>query len=109
MSDSDLIRRGIAEQAADATDIAHIPAVKIGVKKLVWEKGSYGRLFAKTPFCQYSVRDFGEGRIWADRDGTLLRPHHTDFESAKAAAQEDYEARVLSSIVEIDDEKWRLK
>ena len=68
------------------------------VKKLEWEDGQYGRVFAKTPFCQYSVRDFGGGNFWADRDGKLIRPSYSNMEGAKAAAQMDFETRTRNSI-----------
>ena len=71
---------------------------KIIVRLLEWEDGQYGRLYAKTPFCQYSVRDFGGGNFWADRNGTLLYPSHSTLDAAKAAAQADYENRALSSV-----------
>jgi len=72
--------------------------VRVTVKPLVWDKGQHDREFAKTPFCQYSVRDFGNKSFWVDIDGSLLRPHHTTIELAKAAAQADYEARILAAI-----------
>jgi len=114
MNDDDLIRRGDALYACQSLDpegvILSIPPaalpvvsapVAVRVKPLEWEPhwtgGREAREFAKTPIgLEYHVNDSGwwfpidELRICADRA------------KAKAAAQQDYAARIMAAIDVVD-------
>lgn len=77
----------------------------VGVKKLEWEPEKYrGRVFgyrAKTDLTRYFVEDMGEGcgqfRFWLQGSDYVIGKFATD-DAAKAAAQADYERRILSAI-----------
>jgi hypothetical protein len=100
------------EFAADdcKRNIAALPGVTVGVQPLVWEqdslKGSYPTRFrAKMP-CKsgdYSVAGSERKNLWQwFRNGYFVdgqRLHEPmPLNAAKAAAQADYEARVLSAL-----------
>lgn len=105
LRDNDLIRRGDALKALDWGDIYGrnaqdainaIPAVQPTVKPLVW-KGDSIRVTAKGMGKYYAcMRMFHgqKGAGWEDDEGDW----HPSLEAAKAAAQADYEARILSAL-----------
>ena len=81
---------------------AELTARGVRVKPLDWDEGRYGRVFAKTAGGQYSARDFEDGSgVRLDLNGMILGAHPT-IEAAKAAAQADYEARILSAIEPVE-------
>lgn len=109
MSDNDLIRRGDALKALDWGDIYGrnaqdaINAIQPTVKPLVWVEPKADGVFAE--------------RIWASEIYTIEKRNHAEvfdlyctlwdgdnsvrfdtLEAAKAAAQADYEARILSAL-----------
>lgn len=117
MSDNDLIQRGDAIFAVEATAvmphddcwsravdaIAALPGVMPKVRPLVWVERN-GVWYAGTIIGEYSV-GFDDG-WWCELSG----PAHWDWEpsedrrsycgpsAAKAAAQADYEARILAAL-----------
>lgn len=109
MSDDDLIRRGDALVIAQgmnngwtakaiARAIAALPAVTVGVKPLVWTRprklDEGGAAYdAHTTCGQYIATD--TGWFLVGRSGWLVA---TSLETAKAAAQADYEARILAAL-----------
>lgn len=102
MSDNDLIRRGDALKAFNWGDIYGrnaqdainaIPAVQPTVKPLVWVKTLDGGETCLTDE-RYSISYWEGEKLFVDRY-TTMRRHHT-IEAAKAAAQADYDARILS-------------
>lgn len=68
------------------------PAVK--VKPLVWEC-PYGFETAQTPWGRYGVSQWEDGWIWG-WNGDVTRAESED--AAKAAAQADYESRILAAL-----------
>lgn len=101
MSDNDLIRRGDAlkvlqsglglTMAGQARRIAALPAVTVGVKPLVWEAGERDQRRADSILGEFCVTFFG-GRWFYQgepRKGML---------DAQAAAQADYEARIIAAL-----------
>lgn len=120
MSDNDLIRRGDVMDAAweaDSLELAThgagkiaarinaIPAAQPTVKPLVWTQivipeqamqGTWWKAAAITG--DYEVHQFN------DRDEIILQgrgmgnPEYPTIDAAKAAAQADYEARILSAL-----------
>lgn len=110
MSDNDLIRRGDALEAAWEADslelsthgakkiearINTIPAVQPTVKPLVWRSNGKGRVCADTPFGLYEV-EHGRYGMRLLHGGSFMQDDLQGIEAAKAAAQADYEARILS-------------
>jgi hypothetical protein len=77
-------------------DLAALPAQGWRVKPLVWEThwtGGWQREFAKTPVgLEYHVNDQG---WWFPADNLRIC---ADRQKAKAAAQADYEARILAAL-----------
>lgn len=116
MGDDDLIRRGDALAALSLGDIvldrsavktiAALPAVTVRVKPLVWEDfGDWGAKASAYYQANYLIQ-FWKGReqfevalsypgYQTGFDGD--RWHHT-LDAAKAAAQADYEARILAAL-----------
>ena len=76
----------------------------IRVKPLVWKAGRMaGYWSALSVAGLYVVRDFGDEEILAERDGETVGKWCVTLEAAKAAAQADYESRILAAL-EISDE-----
>lgn len=79
------------------------PAPMVKVKPLVWSwpRTVAHTYLAKTSIGEYSITDLGSN--WTT-DRWVLRPdagrlsHHSTADSAKAAAQADYEARILAAL-----------
>jgi hypothetical protein len=105
MSDDDLIRRGDAlaacslhnsARAAEQT-IAALPAVApaVRVKPLVWVRMVSGALKADTPLARYIVSG-GCWSLWTHTHGETK--HSANEQDAQAAAQADYEARILAAL-----------
>lgn len=97
-------------EAIAAWNTRALPAVTVGVKPLVWEKdslkGSYPTRFrAKMP-CKggdYSVAGSERKNLWQwFRNGYFVDGHQLHepmpLNAAKAAAQADYEARILAAL-----------
>lgn len=117
MSDNDLIRRGDALAAVQGFGygwhaeevIAALPAVTVGVRKLVWEGDGHwhsgdneGWLEeANTPFGWGYAIEFGTTRqspwVVSNTFGETLTGFD-DPDAAKAAAQADYEQRILAAL-----------
>ena len=107
MSDDDLIRRGDALAAVqewtyccDAEDaIAALPAVTVGVKPLVWFEAELpSRGGGKFTSEGYTIRRI-EGLWLLDFAGNgKSKWRWVDLDAAKAAAQADYEARILAAL-----------
>lgn len=103
MSDDDLIRRGDAVVAVagweiPSTAIAALPAVTVGVKLLVWEgprKLDEGGIAydAHTTCGHYIATD--AGWFLVGQSGWFVAK---SLDAAKAAAQADYEARILAAL-----------
>lgn len=111
MSDQDTIRRAdaidrITKLSCD--DDAHwgsivdalraIPAVQVGVKPLIWVEETDGSgWYAVSMGYQFTIRETARGfRYWCfDASHATFYP---TIEAAKAAAQADYEARILSAL-----------
>lgn len=118
MSDDDLIKRlrqyegqsfettmcfnGVRDEAADriAALEAQVAAAKAGqvtVKPLVWHEFGKECLRAESPFGLYDVMwGFGVELAYLTHCGKMWK--HPTLEAAKAAAQADYEARILAAI-----------
>lgn len=105
MNDNDLIRRGDALKALDWGDIYGrnaqdainaIPAVQPTVKPLVWRDDGTNGHETDHAFGFYEVYPSPEGDMLS-RDGVDSGVFPT-LEAAKAAAQTDYEARILSAL-----------
>lgn len=104
MSDNDLIRRGDAleictdygfSRADECRDaIAALPSVTVGVKPLVWDDRDYDWCWWSEDG-DYRVRL--DGAFHCDKHGVTMSSH-TSLEAAKAAAQADYEARILDAL-----------
>ena len=108
MSDVELIRRRDALEAVagweiPSTAIAALPAVTVGVRPLVWvDFDGLGSYRAETPFgpegfdrMTYSNGDFAGYMIWSEDVDQVLHP---TVEAAKAAAQADYNERILAAL-----------
>lgn len=116
MSDNDLIRQGdvakaittLAQEFIDggsptaahvlnlASDrINTIPAVQPTVKPLVWVETLDGGETCLTDE-RYSISYWEGEKLFVDRYTTMRR--HPTLEAAKAAAQADYDARILSAL-----------
>ncbi|NYD84401.1 hypothetical protein [Brucella intermedia] len=83
-------------RAALTAALPHLPQ-GVGVKKLEWQQDGAGNHRAETPFGNEFVQK------WTDiRDGNISYEHEGAYfetvEAAKAAAQADYEARILSAL-----------
>jgi len=108
MSDNDLIRRGDALQILDDLSqvdgcfgdaheaIAALPAVTVGVRPLVWRDDGTNGHETDHAFGFYEVYPSPEGDMLS-RDGVDSGVFPT-LEAAKAAAQADYEARILAAL-----------
>jgi len=106
MSKDDLVRRGDALKAlcekhprslgAIAT-IAALPAVTVGVKPLVWRSNGKGRICADTPFGLYEI-EHGRYGMRLLHSGSFMQDDLQGIDAAKAAAQADYEARILAAL-----------
>ena len=74
-----------------------LPAVAVGVKPLVWRGNGKGRVCADTPFGAYEI---GHGRygMRLRHGGSCMQDDLQGIEAAKAAAQADYEARILAAL-----------
>lgn len=118
MAENDLIKRGDAIAAvryADADcrgangaceNLRSIQAVQPTVKPLVWDGDEWGRI-AGNPWGSYAIIDCDGpdpdvdyyGWCHSDRtDNDRSAETYPTLEAAKAAAQADYEARILSAI-----------
>lgn len=112
MSDNDLIRRGDALDAAWEADslelsthgagkiearINAIPAVQPTVKPLVWESHPMGWIAGAMFGPAYIIDVRIKGRVMFIK-GMNPPPQFDDLEAAKAAAQADYDARILSAL-----------
>ncbi|WP_273771743.1 hypothetical protein [Brucella intermedia] len=85
----------VSISAALSAALPHLPGV--GVKKLEWQQDGAGNHRAETPFGNEFVQK------WTDsRDGNISYEHEGAYfenvEDAKAAAQADYAARILSAL-----------
>jgi hypothetical protein len=94
----DAYAAGVAARAMQAATPA--PA-GVGVKALVW-LSPIKPFFAVTPFCNYRIDSVEDdtGPHWQTTisyQGSMYRRHETESE-AKAAAQADYAARILSAL-----------
>lgn len=72
--------------------------VAVEVKKLEWQGDGELYAFADVTQKAYSI-SFEEGKYWANWDAKL--PAFPTLEAAKAAAQQDYETRIRSAIIEV--------
>ena len=108
MSDSDLIRRGDVRELLQqcglmgthqsdplAVMFNEITAVQPSVKPLVWRSNGKGHVCADTPFGLYEV-EHGRYGMRLLHGGSFMQDDLQGIEAAKAAAQADYEARILS-------------
>lgn len=130
MSDDDLIRRGDAMAAVTQTAIrwsvtgepailvstkaaiSALPAVVPGVKALEWEPSVIGKPWhsAKSPWGFYYAQWDDETQAWFAslemgevEAPIILSPSDVpSLEAAKAAAQADYEARILAALAPTD-------
>ena len=79
-----------------------VTADRVRVKPLVWEDVFPESMSAATPFGEYVVEtdDNGIWGMWSPEEGFGYDPvsEHTCGPSAKAAAQADYEARILAAL-----------
>jgi hypothetical protein len=119
-NDNDLIRRGDAMNAVPehwrptmSSRIAALPAVaasqpadpvtnadrrqRVVVKPLVWENHPMGWIAAPPTGQAYIIDVRIKGRVMFIK-GMNPPPKFSDLEAAKAAAQADYEARILAAI-----------
>lgn len=106
MKDDDLIKRGDALKALDWGDIygrnaqaaiEAVPAVQPTVKPLVWESHPMGWIAGAMFGPAYIIDVRIKGRVMFIK-GMNPPPQFDDLEAAKAAAQADYEARILSAL-----------
>ena len=104
MSDDDLIRRGDALAIVERGDfvyhnISALPAVTVGVKPLVWFEAELpSRGGGKFTSEGYTIRRI-EGLWLLDFAGNgKSKWRWVDLDAAKAAAQADYEARILAAL-----------
>jgi hypothetical protein len=84
---------------SDVEDLVRaLPAVQPKVKPLVWERGivDWAKPLPGMKYVACSTIPEGYWAWWLD--GTDVRSVEPDEESAKAAAQADYEARILSAL-----------
>lgn len=118
--DDDLIRRGDALKVVSVygtvlshtDDIRALPAVVPGVKALEWEPSVIGKPWhsAKSPWGFYYAQWDDETQAWFAslemgevEAPIILSPSDVpSLEAAKAAAQADYEARILSALAPTD-------
>lgn len=71
------------------------PAVGVGVKPLVW-KGDSPNIYASTEFGFYEIDIYYKSKLrWSFNDGFWISDN---VEEAKAAAQADYERRIMEAI-----------
>ncbi len=101
MNEDDLIRRVDALAAVmrvgDEQRIAAIPALKIKVKPLEWVKMDETYYYAAGE--DIKITSNGQGWGLSPRDWPHLGGYDIPtLDAAKAAAQADYEARILSAI-----------
>ena len=114
MSDDDLIRRGDAFAVVKGLsllegDILALPAVTVGVKPLVWRQycsnagNSSAPAFGGEYICE-RAGEYGHYGVWFPCDGPNSEPriYHAELPVAKAAAQADYEARILAALAPTD-------
>lgn len=76
---------------------------KARVKQLEWGDGGFGYLGGKTEVAdtmvgKYLVEQYSDWCVYFDRE--LQSKNHRSEHDAKAAAQADYERRILSAIEE---------
>lgn len=117
MSDDDLIRRGDALNAVFTSDFRHdahaaiaaLPAQGVRVRALEWadyeeivrdaQSGMHYASRALNGFNAYFVMQDGEQfRWWTSGHQTDHSVAHPTFDAAKAAAQADYERRILAAL-----------
>ena len=108
MSDDDLIRRGdvlreIANEGLHILDaaIAALPARGVGVKPLVWREANDGNYRKGECFTTRSPISFAPIAAHKKHDGWWLNVDcktYPTLDAAKAAAQADYEARILAAL-----------
>lgn len=104
MSDNDLIRRGDAREILEDEGflerslerLAALPAVMVKVRPLVWRDDGTNGHEADHAFGFYEVYPSPEGHMLS-RDGVDSGVFPT-LDAAKAAAQADYEARILAAL-----------
>ena len=72
-----------------------IPAVHPTVNPLVWRSNGKGRVCADTPFGLYEV-EHGRYGMRLLHGGAFMQDDLQGIDAAKAAAQADYDARILS-------------
>lgn len=128
MSDDDLIRRGdVLKLLADGCydpgivrSIAALTTVTVGVKPLVWEGEGHWSVGdnegwleeANTPFGWGYAIEFGDNDTGPWIVSSTFAETLTGFEypdAAKAAAQADYEARILASLEPSTIKKTEMK
>ena len=124
MSDDDLIRRGDALNSVLTADFRHdahaaiadLPAQGVRVRALEWadyeeivrdaQSGMHYASRALNGFNAYFVMQDGEQfRWWTSGHQTDHSVAHPTFDAAKAAAQADYEARILAALATTEEGK----
>ena len=126
--DDDLIRRGDALRVADevfdqcqnvhgddrgafaaaevGARIAALPAVTVGVKPLVWHEANDGNYRKGECFITRSPISFAPIAAHKKHDGWWLNVDcktYPTLDAAKAAAQADYEARILAALAPTEE------
>ncbi len=98
MSDDDLIRRGDALLACDSVTSAgrmrYVPAAKPKVRALVWRDDDEG---VSHHASDYSIH-FDGSHYSLEWLNCRILSQHTTLEAAMAAAQADYETRILAAL-----------
>jgi hypothetical protein len=99
-ADSDLLDH--TETLALATELLALRANGVKVKALEWEL--YGSKFRARSSCGlYIVSEKSPGRWWYSRDNQPFAQPFATAAEAKAAAQTDYERRIISALTPVPE------